>query len=420
MHLFLKKTFKKVLLSIFILFYIFSISYSLFYTCLADDFLEEFEENDILETATETSSLPEIFSKNVIVLDRKTKLVLYEKDAYKKVPMASTTKIMTCIIALENSSLTDIITVSNKASSIHGSTLGLPKNSKITMQDLLYGLMLRSGNDCAIAIAEHISGSVESFQILMNNKAKALNLNNTNFVTPHGLDDEKHYTTAYELAILTDYALNNDIFKKIVSTKEHIIYINNSPRTISNTNELLGNTPGVYGVKTGFTFNAGRCLVSSVKRNVLDIIVVVLGANTKKIRTTDSKKLIEYIYNSFSYVDTYSKVFNTFDTYQKFLNKNIILEKTTTIPEICLDQKENYLYPIKNTDINNIKVKIYSLNKFDFKMSKNQKIGLLSVYVNDKILYSLDILLFNDLEKNTPNYYFKYIIKNYFKSIISL
>ena len=225
MHLFLKKTLKKVLLSIFILFYIFSISYSLFYTCLADDFLEEFEENDILETATETSSLPEIFSKNVIVLDRKTKLVLYEKDAYKKVPMASTTKIMTCIIALENSNLTDTVTVSNKASSIHGSTLGLPKNSKTTMQDLLYGLMLRSGNDCAIAIAEHISGNVESFQILMNNKAKALNLNNTNFVTPHGLDDENHYTTAYELAILTDYALNNDIFKKIVSTKEHIIYM---------------------------------------------------------------------------------------------------------------------------------------------------------------------------------------------------
>ena len=420
MRLFLKKTLKKVLLSIFILFYIFSISYSVFYTCLADDFLEEFEENDILETATETSSLPEIFSKNVIVLDKKTKLVLYEKDAYKKVPMASTTKIMTCIIALENSNLTDIITVSKKASSIHGSTLGLPKNSKITMQDLLYGLMLRSGNDCAIAIAEHISGSIESFQILMNNKAKALNLNNTNFVTPHGLDDENHYTTAYELAILTDYALNNDIFKKIVSTKEHIIYINNSPRTLSNTNELLGNTPGVYGVKTGFTFNAGRCLVSSVKRNDLDIIVVVLGADTKKIRTTDSKKLIEYIYSAFSYVDTYPKVFNTFNTYQEFLNNNLILEKTTTVPKIYLDQKENYLYPIKNTDINNIEVKIYTLNKFDFKMSKNQKIGLLSVYVNDKILYSLDILLSNDLEKNTPNYYFKYMIKNYFKSIISL
>ena len=420
MHLFFKKTFRKVFLSIYILFYFFFISYSLFYTCLADVFLDEFDENEILETATETSSLPEIFSKNVIVLDRKTKLALYEKDAYKKVPMASTTKIMTCIIALENSNLTDIVTISNKASSIHGSALGLSKNAKITMEDLLYGLMLRSGNDCAIAIAEHISGNIENFQILMNNKAKSLNLNNTNFVTPHGLDNENHYTTAYELAILTDYALGNDIFRKIVSTKEHTIYINSTPRTISNTNELLGNTPGVYGVKTGFTFNAGRCLVSSVKRNDLDIIVVVLGADTKKIRTTDSKKLIEYTYSTFSYIDTYPNISNTFNTYQKFFYENLILEKTTTIPEICLSMKENYLYPIKNTDINNIKVKIYSLNKFDFKMNKNQKIGLLTVYVNDKILYSLDILLSNDLEKNTPYYYFKYIIKNYFKSIISL
>ena len=121
----------------------------------------------------------------------------------------------------------------------------------------------------------------------MNQKAQQLNLKHTHFVTPHGLDDENHYTTAYELAILTDYALKNEKFKEIVSTKTTTISINGYSRTISNTNELLGNLAGVYGVKTGFTFNAGRCLVSSCRQNDMDIIVVVLGADTKNQRTRE-------------------------------------------------------------------------------------------------------------------------------------
>lgn len=121
-----------------------------------------------------------------------------------------------------------------------------------------------------------MSGSIENFATLMNEKAQQLNLKHTHFVTPHGLDNENHYTTAYELALLTDYALKNEQFTNIVNTKTTTISVDGYPRTISNTNELLGNLPGVYGVKTGFTFNAGRCLVSSCKRNGMDIIVVVL------------------------------------------------------------------------------------------------------------------------------------------------
>ena len=138
------------------------------------------------------------------------------------------------------------------------------------------------GNDCAVAIAEHISGSVENFANLMNQKAQELSLTHTHFVTPHGLDDPAHYTTAYELALLTDYALKNKTFQNIVSTKTITITVNGYPRTISNTNELLGNLNGVYGVKTGFTFNAGRCLVSSCQQNGMDIIVVVLRSRYQK------------------------------------------------------------------------------------------------------------------------------------------
>ena len=175
-------------------------------------------------------------SKNVIAIDRKSLSILFEKNGNNSIPMASTTKIMTCIVALENSSLDSIVTVSKEASKINGSTLGLHSDQKITMNDLLYGLMLRSGNDCAIAIAEYISGSVENFAVLMNNKAKELNLSKTNFVTPHGLDNKNHYTSAYDLAILTDYALKNDKFKEIVSTKSTTITIDNQTRSIQNTN----------------------------------------------------------------------------------------------------------------------------------------------------------------------------------------
>ena len=133
-----------------------------------------------------------------------------------------------------------------------------------------------------MAIAEHISGSLENFAELMNQKAQDLKLTHTHFVTPHGLDDENHYTTAYELALLTDYALKNDTFRNIVGTKTTTISVNGNPRTISNTNELLGNLDGVYGVKTGFTFNAGRCLVSSCNRNGMDMIVVVLRCRYQK------------------------------------------------------------------------------------------------------------------------------------------
>ena len=166
------------------------------------------------------------------------------------------------------------------------------------------------GNDCAVAISEHISGSVEEFSKLMNAKAQQLGLIHTHFVTPHGLDDPNHYTTAYELALLTNYALKNEKFREIVGTKTTTISIGDYSRTISNTNELLSNFEGVYGVKTGFTFNAGRCLVSSCNRNGMDIIVVVLGADTKNFRTSDSIKVINYIYDNFKYIDILCRYFD--------------------------------------------------------------------------------------------------------------
>ncbi len=248
----------------------------------------------------------------------------------------------------------------------------------------------------------------------MNNKAKELNLNNTNFVTPNGLDNENHYTTAYDLAILTDYALKNDTFKKIVSTKTYTITINGNSRVISNTNELLGNLDGVYGVKTGFTFNAGRCLVSSCKRGEMDIIVVVLGADTKRIRTQDSYTLIKYVYSNFDYIDVSSSIRNAFEEYLSNSLSKFILEKTGTKPILKLEELSNYKFPVNSNNPFELNTKIYINNKYSSNSKKLSKVGTLYLYNNDTLLCETNILLQNDLIPNSWQYYFKYIFKNLF------
>ena len=253
------------------LFFIILLSFS---PVLADD--ENFEYLSDLSTIQSSNSEnitePTINSRAAIVYERSSGKILYGKEENEKRKMASTTKIMTAIVVLENTNLDDIVTISSKAAGTGGSRLGLHKDDKISVADLLYGLMLCSGNDAAVALAEHISGSIENFAILMNQKACEIGLNSSHFVTPHGLDNEEHYTTAYELALLTNYALKNDIFRKYVGTKSQTITINTYSKTLNNTNELLGYLDGVYGVKTGFTNGANRCLVTSVKRTNMNII----------------------------------------------------------------------------------------------------------------------------------------------------
>ena len=375
--------------------------------------LEDLENNSIFETNVSISKSPQIFSKNVIVIDRKTLIPLYEKCSYEKVPMASTTKILTCILALENSNFDEKVTISKEASNIHGSTIGLKANTEILMKDLIYGLMLRSGNDCAIAIAEHISGNIDNFSKLMNQKAKELGLSNSNFCTPHGLDSENHFTTAYDLAILTNYALNNNEFKKIVSTKKCIITINGTSREICNTHELLGNTNGVYGVKTGFTFGAGRCLVTSCKRNNLDIIIVVLGADTKNIRTKDTLKLIDYIYSNYSYFDISTIINENFNKFISIFNQNVYLYKTKTFPILSLEPFPFDEIPLSKEEILKLNTKIYCESAFSSNNQINSKVGTFYLYKDDKLIGETSIILKNQIIPNSWKHYFNLIISNF-------
>lgn len=273
------------------------------------------------------------------------------------------------------------------------------------------GLCFVLGNDCAVAIAEHIGGSVEGFADLMNEKAEELGLVNTHFVTPHGLDNDEHYTTAYDLAVLTNYALEIEKFREIVGVKTTSIMVGNYMRTITNTNELLGYVEGVYGVKTGFTGNAGRCLVTACKRDNLDVIIVVLGADTKKIRGLDTKNVINYVFNNYEMVDTYQKVKLAFENFKEF--KTIKANKSLDIPEIEFIDNYTYIYPINKNDLSVLNTSIYSVDSVDAGTEVGSKLGVLTLKYDDKILYSLDIILKNDLKRTTWQEYLKIFIMNY-------
>ncbi len=357
-------------------------------------------QSEILQTSANTADEPKLNARIGLIFDRNSKTIMFEKNGGKQVPMASTTKIMTSIVVLENANLSDVVTIEKKAAGTGGSRLGLKLNDKITVHDLLYGLMLESGNDAAVALAIHVGGSIQGFSDLMNEKAKEMGLKNSHFVTPHGLDEEGHYTTAYELACMADYALQIPKFKEIVSTKNYNVTINGVSRAISNTNELLGNLDGVYGVKTGFTNGANRCLVTACKRGNLDIITVVLGADTKKIRTTDSIKLIEYAYKNYEVIDIQSVVEKQFESWKQLNENRIYVNKGKTSDVTLKINKLKYgKMAVKHDEKDSITLSINSLYYLEAPVEENYVIGSIKVQLAGKTIEELEILVENKIDK---------------------
>lgn len=356
-------------------------------------------QKEIIETSVEPDEIS-LDSRIALIYDRASGRILYEKNGNKQTPMASTTKIMTAIVVLENANLTDVVTISSKAAGIGGSRLGLKKNDKITVNDLLYGLMLRSGNDAAIALAIHVGGSVEGFAEMMNNKAKELGLVNSHFVVPHGLDNDGHYTTAYELAKIADYALNIDKFKEIVSTRNTTIYINGYAKAINNTNQLLGSVSGVYGVKTGFTNGAGRCLVTACKRDDLDVITVIIGANTTKQRTSDTIKLIQYAYNNFEIVNIKEIINNKFEQWREINEGRIYVNKGIKNQlELYLEEMEFETMAVEKENVDKIDIEVNSIFYLEAPVAKHQIIGNLQVIVNNEKIDILNIYAIEEIRK---------------------
>lgn len=223
-------------------------------------------------------TMPDIICANAdgiaeIAMEMNTGRVLYSKNAESKLPMASTTKIMTALLIAEETNLSEEVIVPEQAVGTEGSSIYLKSGEKLTVGDLLYGLMLRSGNDAAVALAIIHSGSVEKFVDRMNERAGEIGALNTHFANPNGLPNENHYTTAQDLCNIARTAMRNEIFAKVVSTTEY----SGDFRNFTNKNKLLYSFEGANGIKTGYTDRAGRCLVSSAERDGMDVVCVVLN-----------------------------------------------------------------------------------------------------------------------------------------------
>lgn len=238
-----------------------------------------------------TAEQPSVSAASAVLInaDSGECIIAYNADAQRG--MASTTKIMTALVAIENGNLDEKVTVPNAALGVEGSSLYLKEGEQMTLRDLLYGLMLQSANDAAEAIAIIVGGSVEAFAEMMNRKADELGLENTHFTNPHGLADDNHYTTARELALISAYALKNETFREICSTKKTTIPAAEGVRWLINHNKMLTVYDGAYGVKTGFTKATGRCLVSAAERDGVRLVAVTLNAPND---WSDHRVLLDY------------------------------------------------------------------------------------------------------------------------------
>lgn len=316
-------------------------------------------------------------AKAAILINADTGEVIYEHNADERLPMASTTKIMTALLLCENGDLEKEITVTAEMLRVEGSSMGLLAGDKVTLGDLLYGMMLASGNDAANVTAYVLGGTVDAFAKQMNEKAREIGMNNTNFVTPSGLDDEEHYSTARDMATLARYALQNETFAKAVACEKAVLNYGNPPyrRSLTNHNKLLGSFEGAIGVKTGFTKKSGRCLVSAAERDGKRVIAVTLKDPDD---WQDHKQMLQY---------------------------GLSVIKTTEIAPL----KTDYSLPVINgeKDAIDIKIKPYSVNSLNQEnfscevqlphfiyapVTKGEQIGVAVYKKNEEVIKTVPIL----------------------------
>ncbi len=340
-----------------------------------------------------------ISAKSAVLIDGASGRVLYEKNAYEKLPMASTTKIMTGLLACESKKMKSTVTVSAVASGTEGSSLWLKVGEKQTLENLTYGLMLKSGNDAAVAIAEYLGGNIDAFALLMNKRAREIGAVNTNFVNPHGLDADGHYTTAYDLALIAREAMKNDKFREIVSTKTYSIPMEGEKwdRALKNHNKLLWNYDGCNGIKTGFTKQCGRCLVSSAERNGRELICVTLNAPDD---WKDHTYLLDYGVDNFDTEVVAKK--------GQYASNYVYDEKNNR--SVNLNFGDDFIVSIAENDV--IKTEI-TYEKIILPAEKGIKAGSMIVYCNDEKIGEIDLITDKKLNKLS----FLEKTKNFFNKI---
>ncbi len=355
--------------------------------------------NMLVVTAKQDTS-----ARAAVIMDVNSGRILYSKNMDEKLAMASTTKIMTTFVAIESGRLEEKVTVSRKASNTGGSSIYLREGERHSVHDLLYAIMLRSGNDAAVAVAEHIGGSVEGFADLMNRKAQEIGAKNTQFANPHGLDSAGHYTTAHDLALITAHALQNPIFADIVSSKKKTIEgpsNENWDRIMINKNKMLWQFDGGDGVKTGYTKKAGRCLVSSATRDGMQLVCVVLNCGSM---WDDSSALLEHGFKNYSIEKIVDK-----DNYIKVVEVKNGKEKFVAIKPI-----ENFSIPLGAGEKENVKLSVNSQGAARAPLNKGDEAGRLEVYLDNTLLRTIKLEYAESVESSSPFFYMKRILRDYF------
>ena len=375
-----------------------------------------------------------LYALSAVLMDGETGRVLYGKEAYKGRPNASTTKVMTRILALELAKGDDYVQVSGNAASQPQTRLGMREGQQFYLEDLLYSLMLKSHNDSAVAIAEHIGGSVEGFAEKMNEKAKELGCKDTHFVTPNGLDGEDeggiHHTTARDLALIMAYAIKNATFVHITQTRDYTFTDISGKKhySVHNTNAFLDMETGVISGKTGFTGNAGYCYVCAVRQDERLFIVALLGCGwpgNKNYKWSDTKKLLSYGRENYQYVmlpelpqlpeiPVTEAAPGKEDPYPQksdrsgYPPKQVMLKIHAVLSE--KDREKRYL--LKKTETITWETELP--DKLPAPIQKNQKISTLHAKLNGKELLSCLVTADDKIDRITYKWYVDKVFKDYF------
>ncbi|HBA98297.1 MAG TPA: D-alanyl-D-alanine carboxypeptidase [Lachnospiraceae bacterium] len=363
------------------------------------------ESLGITASSTEPSNM---YSKAYCLVDADSNRILASKDEDMKLPMASTTKIMTCIIALENGDMGSIVTASQNAASMPDVQLNMKAGERFILQDLLYSLMLESHNDTAVAIAEHIGGSVEGFAKLMNLKAEELGLGSTHFVTPNGLDADEHYTTAYELCCIASYAIQNEDFMNIVQTPSHQFsnYDGTRAYSVNNKDAFLTSYNGAIGIKTGFTGNAGYCFCGAARRDNVTLVSSVLACGwppNKGYKWSDTRKLMDYGFKGHAQAAVTPK---------------------NPLPAITVSDGKEASVPVKRTSTESFNVLIskddiitvsYELpEKLSAPVRSGDIIGYENYTINDGLYMSIPIVASKTIDKTDSRYFANILVRMFF------
>lgn len=348
-------------------------------------------------------------SKSAILIESTTGKILYEKNSNEKRSPASMTKMMTLLLtteALENGKikLDDMVHVSKNASSMGGTQIFLEENSEISVETLLKGISIASANDAAVAIGEYIGGTLDNFVSMMNNRCKELGCKNTEFKNPHGLDEEGHLTTAYDMSLIARELVKHESVLKLTSTYEDNISVSGENHWLVNTNKLIRFYKGIDGLKTGYTDNAGYCLTATMNKNNMRLISVVMGSDTKDNRSSDTIGMLEYGYSMYGSNTVIKK--DEFNGTLHIENAKVRDIKYYLDTDINLIVDKNVRDVNYKTDIELFKVKA--------PLKKNSKVGVLKLYYDNKT-YSYDLVVHEDIEKAS---YFK-VFSNLLKDVFS-